>query len=68
MVTILLPHTKHSQPLEVADSEHGLLESFERFAIVGWVSCGYPIDMFTQEEPIEVPSKLVRKNTYASRV
>ena len=65
LVSILLPHTKHSQPLKAEDE---LLESFERFAIVGWVSCGYPIDMFTQEESIDMPSKLVLKNTYASRV
>ena len=40
MVTILLPQTKHSQPLKAADFEHELVESFERIAIVGWVSCG----------------------------
>jgi len=68
MVAILLPQTKHSQPLATVDVEHGLVESFERIAIVGWVSCGQPIDMFTQQESIEVPSKLVRKNTYALRV
>ena len=68
MVTILLPQTKHSQPLAAADVRHRLVESFERIAIVGWVSCGQPIDMFTQQESIEVPSKLVRKNTYALRV
>jgi repressor LexA len=68
MVTIILPETKHSQPLVAPDLEHELVESFERIAIVGWVSCGQPIDMFTQEESIEVPSKLVRKITYALRV
>ena len=68
MVTILLPQTKHSQPLAAADIDHELVETFERIAIVGWVSCGQPIDMFTQQESIEVPSKLVRKNTYALRV
>ena len=68
MVTILLPQTKHSQPLAAADTDHELVETFERIAIVGWVSCGQPIDMFTQQESIEVPSKLVRKNTYALRV
>lgn len=68
MVTILLPQTKHSQPLATADIDHELVETFERIAIVGWVSCGQPIDMFTQQESIEVPSKLVRKNTYALRV
>ena len=68
MATILLPQTKHSQPLAAADFEHELVESFERIAIVGWVSCGQPIDMFTQQESIEVPSKLVRKNTYALRI
>ena len=68
MVTILLPQTKHSQPLAAADIHHELVETFERIAIVGWVSCGQPIDMFTQQESIEVPSKLMRKNTYALRV
>ena len=68
MVTILLPQTKHSQPLVAADLDRKLLVSFKRIAIVGWVSCGQPIDMFTQHESIEVPSKLVRKNTYALRV
>ncbi len=68
MVTILLPQTKHSQPLEAADVEQEILEAFDRIAIVGWVSCGQPIDMFTQQESMEVPSKLVRKNTYALRV
>ena len=68
MATILLPQTNHSQPLAAADFEHELVESFERIAIVGWVSCGQPIDMFTQQELIEVPSKLVRKNIYALRV
>ena len=68
MATILLPQTKHSQPLIAADLEYELVESFKRIAIAGWVSCGQPIDMFTQQESIEVPSKLVRKNTYALRV
>ena len=68
MVTILLPQTKHSQPLAAADIDQELVETFERITIVGWVSCGQPIDMFTQQESIEVPSKLVRKNTYALRV
>ena len=68
MVTILLRQTKHSQPLAAADEELELVEALERIAIVGWVSCGQPIDMFTQQESIEVPSKLVRKNTYALRV
>ena len=68
MVTILLPQTKQSAPLKADDVEQGLVESFESIAIVGWVSCGQPIDMFTQEAMINVPSKLVRKNTYALRV
>ena len=68
MVTILLPQTKQSAPLKADNVEHELVESFTSIAIVGWVSCGQPIDMFTQEEMIDVPSKLVRKNTYALRV
>ena len=35
MVTILLPQTKHSQPLAAADVEHILVESFDHIAIVG---------------------------------
>lgn len=35
MVTILLPQTKHSQPLAAADVEHKLVESFDHIAIVG---------------------------------
>jgi repressor LexA len=68
MVTILLPQTKRSAPLRPDNIEHDLVESFESIAIVGWVSCGQPIDMFTQDDTINVPSKLVRKNTYALRV
>ena len=68
MVTILLPQTKRSAPLQPDNIEHDLVESFENIAIVGWVSCGQPIDMFTQDDTINVPSKLVRKNTYALRV
>ena len=44
------------------------MESFQRITITGWVACGHPIDMSSQEEEIEAPSKLVRKNTYAPRV
>ena len=68
MVTILLPQTKQSSPLSESDVEPLLMESFESIAIVGWVSCGHPIDIFTQQEMIDVPSRLVRKNTYALRV
>ena len=68
MATILLPQTKHQSPLLAEISDTLLVESFQSIAIIGWVSCGHPIDMFTQQETIEVPSRLVRKNTYALRV
>ena len=68
MVAILLPQSKRSAPLSVDHHTHAIIESFQRITIVGWVSCGHPIDIFTQQEEIEVPSKLVRKNTYALRV
>jgi len=68
MATILLPQTKHQSPLLAEINDTLLVESFQSIAIIGWVSCGHPIDMFTQQETIEVPSRLVRKNTYALRV
>ena len=61
MVTILLPQNKKSAPLQAHDAELNLLESFESITIIGWVSCGQPIDIFTQEERIEVPTRLARK-------
>ena len=67
MVAILLPQSKQSAPLSADDPTRGLMESFQRITIVGWVACGHPIDIFSQEE-VDVPSKLVRKNTYALRV
>ena len=68
MVTILLPQTKHSSPLLASMNDGLIMEPFQNITIVGWVSCGHPIDMFTQQETIDVPSRLVRKNTYALRV
>jgi repressor LexA len=68
MVTILLPQTKHSSPLVASMNDETILESLQNIAIIGWVSCGHPIDIFTQQETIGVPSRLVRKNTYALRV
>ena len=68
MVTILLPQTKQSAPLKVDEQDSILAESFQCIKIIGWVSCGHPIDMYTNRESIQVPSKLVRKNTYALRV
>ena len=68
MATILLPQNKKSAPLQAHSAALDLLESFESIAIIGWVSCGQPIDIFTQEERIEVPSRLARKKTYALRV
>lgn len=68
MVTILLPQTKHSSPLLASMNDGLMMEPFQNITIVGWVSCGHPIDMFTQQETIDVPSRLVRKNTYALRV
>ena len=68
MATILLPQTKHQSALLAEINDTLLMESFQSIAIIGWVSCGHPIDMFTQQETIEVPSRLVRKNTYALRV
>lgn len=68
MVTILLPQTKHSSPLLASMTDGMTMESFQSTAIIGWVSCGHPIDMFTQQETIDVPSRLVRKNTYALRI
>ena len=68
MVTILLPQSKKTAPLTANNHTPGLMESFQHITIMGWVACGHPIDMFSQEEVIEVPSKLVRKNTYALRV
>ena len=64
MVAILLPQSKQSDPLSADDPARGLMESFQRITIVGWVACGHPIDIFSQEE-IDVPSILVRKNTNA---
>ena len=68
MVAILLPRSGKLAPLSASDNSQGLMESFRRITIVGWVSCGHPIDMLFREEEIEVPSKLVRKNNYALRL
>ena len=68
MVTILLPQTKQSAPLKVARHDSILAERFQNVEIIGWVSCGHPIDILTTRESIQVPSNLIRKNTYALRV
>ncbi len=68
MVTILLPQTKQSAPLKENEQDSILAESFRSVQIMGWVACGQPIDMLTNQESIQIPSKLVRKNTYALRV
>ena len=50
------------------DHTRAFMESFQHITIAGWVACGHPIDMSSQEEEIGVLSKLVRKNIYAPRV
>lgn len=67
MVTILLPQTKRSAPLaeETCDV---LDDGFVTIPILGWVACGQPIDMFNDHQQIDVPTRMVRKNTYALRV
>ena len=42
------------------------MESFQRITIVGWVACGHPIDMFSQEEVIEVPQTGPKKHLCAA--
>ncbi len=67
MVTILLPQTKRSAPLaeDMCDLfDDGLIS----IPILGWVACGHPIDMFSDHQQIDVPTRMVRKNTYALRV
>ena len=59
MVTILLPQTKHSSPLLASMNDGVMMEPFQNITIVGWVSCGHPIDMFTQQETIDVLNELI---------
>ena len=53
MVTILLPQNKNQHWPQARNAALDLLESFESIAIIGWVSCGQPIDIFTQEERLK---------------
>ena len=50
MVTILMPQTKLSSPLLASMNDGLIMEPFQNITIVGWVSCGHPIDMFTQQD------------------
>ncbi len=68
MVTILLPQTKHSSPLTRYTDCDLIEETMTSIPILGWVACGQPIDMFEQTETIDVPNRLVKRNTYALRV
>jgi repressor LexA len=43
-------------------------EGMMTIPILGWVACGQPIDMFRDHQQIDVPTRMVRKNTYALRV
>ena len=61
MVTILLPQSKQSAPPSVDDPARGLMESFQRITIVGWVACGHPIDIFSQEERLTSPQNWSEK-------
>ena len=68
MVTILLPQTKQSAPLKADEQYSVISECFQTVHVMGWISCGQPINIFESRDSIEVPSRLVRKNTYALRV
>ncbi|MDB4022214.1 peptidase [Litorivicinus sp.] len=68
MVTVLLPQTKQSAPLEAESFERAFSEGFCAVPILGWVACGQPIEMFPEEATVAVPARLVKKNTYALRV
>lgn len=68
MVTILMPQTKQGMPLNQIESAEWLTEQFVAVPILGWVACGHPIDLFEQRETIDVPARMVKKNTYALRV
>ena len=63
MIAILLPQSKKT-PSSVDDPPRAFMESFQRITITGWVACGHPIDMRSQKE-VDIPSRLVRKNTNA---
>ena len=67
MVTILLPQTKRSAPL-IEETCPLFQEGFQTIPVLGWVACGQPIDMLDDQAHVDVPSRMVRKNTYALRV
>lgn len=68
MVTILLPQTKHSSPLQALPDCIAFQEAMSAVPVLGWVACGQPIEMFEQTTTVDVPTRLVKKNTYALRV
>ena len=68
MVTILLPQTKQSAPMQADSGLEMFTEAYASIPVIGWVACGHPIDMFTDEAYVDVPARLVKKNTYALRV
>lgn len=68
MVTILLPQSKQSAPMQADAQLEVVTERFIAIPVIGWVACGHPIDMFTDETFVDVPARLVKKNTYALRV
>lgn len=68
MVTILLPQSKQSAPMQADVQLEMVTEQFIAIPVIGWVACGHPIDMFTDQTFVDVPSRLVKKNTYALRV
>jgi len=44
------------------------LHTLQEIPLLGWVTAGMPMDMCESHEQIQVPSQLVKKNTYALKV
>ena len=51
--------------VEIAEAQPAAMATIP---LLGTVSAGNPIDLYNQEETIEVPASMVRKETYALRV
>lgn len=67
-LSLLIP--KNKRPVWTPELEELdiLVEDMLEVPLLGWVQAGLPVDICEQQEQIQVPANMVRKNTYALRV
>ena len=65
-VSYLIPKTK--MHLEGCDAIELLDEELIEIPLLGWTAAGEPIQMELDYDTVEVPSKMVKKETFALRV